>query len=165
MMRDFPAQEQAVFLIDDLAARLVLMKQDEMNDELPEDVKDILKQHGPLSAVRDDLLPADYIELIDDLDTAVDVLRDHIGDVVYMSSFEGSAGTFQPEEVEEPLELSYDDDIIAYVPSEKAASLFTQAYKDLDELEQEYRKTLKDWLPDDFPFREHIVDISGTYYC
>ena len=49
MMKDFPAQEQAVFLIDDLAARLILMKQDEMNDELPEDVKDILKQHGPLS--------------------------------------------------------------------------------------------------------------------
>lgn len=165
MMKDFPAQEQAVFLINDLVARLVLMKQDEMNDKLPDDIKDILKQHGPLYAVENDLLPADYIKQIEDIDVAVDILRDHLSDVVYMSSFEGSVETFQPEDISEPLELSYDDDIIAYIPSKKDASLFTQAYKNIDELEQEYRKALKDWLPDNFLFRRHIVNINGTYCC
>lgn len=165
MMREYPVQEQACLLIDDLATKLIMMKQDQIAGNLPDDVRAVLEQHDPIYAIEHDLLPAEYVKEIDDPNFVVDALEDDVKDLIHMSSFDGSAETFQAEDITDPLNLSYDDDMLVYVPSSKQASLFHQAYKDLDELEQEYRKIMQPWLPDNFPFRKYIVNINGTYYA
>lgn len=59
---------------------------------------------------------------------------------------------------------SYDDDMIYYVPTSKISTLFKAAYKDMNEMIEEFRGKLGEYLPDDFDYRKYIRHISGTYY-
>lgn len=59
---------------------------------------------------------------------------------------------------------SYDDDMIYYVPTSKISTLFKAAYKDMDEMINEFRNRLGEYLPTDFDYRKYIRHISGTYY-
>ena len=59
---------------------------------------------------------------------------------------------------------SYDDDMIYYVPTSKISTLFKAAYKDMNEMIEEFKEKLGEYLPEDFDYRKYIRHISGTYY-
>lgn len=56
------------------------------------------------------------------------------------------------------------DDVIYYVPMSKISTLFKAAYKDMDEIVDEFKKKLSNFFPDDFDYAAHICHIVGTYY-
>ena len=59
---------------------------------------------------------------------------------------------------------SYDDDIIYYTPTSKVSTLFNAAYKNVEEMIEEFRDRLGEYLPEDFEYRKYIRHISGTYF-
>jgi hypothetical protein len=58
----------------------------------------------------------------------------------------------------------YSGDRIFYMPAGLCPTLFKAAYKSVDELINEFKSKLGEYLPDDFDYRAHIRHIVGTYY-
>ena len=58
----------------------------------------------------------------------------------------------------------YNDDVIYYAPTSYISTLFKTAYKDMDEMIEDFRNRLGEYLPADFDYRKYIRNISGTYY-
>lgn len=58
----------------------------------------------------------------------------------------------------------YNDDVIYYVPTKNISTLFKAAYNNIDEMIEEFKGKLCKYLPVDFDYRNHIRNISGTYY-
>ena len=59
---------------------------------------------------------------------------------------------------------TYDDDMIYYVPTRNISTLFKAAYKNVDEMIEEFKSRLGEYLPADFDYRKYIRHISGTYF-
>ena len=58
----------------------------------------------------------------------------------------------------------YNDDVIYYIALSKYPTLFNGAYSCMDELIDEFKENLGEYLPDDFNYRNKIRHISGTYF-
>lgn len=59
---------------------------------------------------------------------------------------------------------SYRGDSIAYVPLAKYPTLFKRAYFSMEEIIDEFKSKLGEYLPEDFDYRSRICHICGTYY-
>lgn len=109
-------------------------------------------------------------KVIDDFshdDTAIDwtyELYEH-GICEYISEFTGEAqevdgnGFYWGGESKE-----YNNDVIAYIQASKYPTLFRKAYNNMDELVEEFKNKVGEYLPDDFDYRSRIRHICGTYY-
>ena len=53
---------------------------------------------------------------------------------------------------------------IVYVPTSKYPTLFKRAYNNTEEIVEEFKSKLCEYLPEDFDYRSKICHISGTYY-
>ena len=60
--------------------------------------------------------------------------------------------------------LSYHCDCIHYLPVKKMNTLFKAAYNNVDEIIDEFKNKLGEYLPEDFDYRNNIRHISGCYY-
>ena len=60
---------------------------------------------------------------------------------------------------------SYDYEPIAYIPLRNYPTLFKQAYNNMDEIVEEMKSKIGEYLPEDFDYRSRICHISGTYYA
>lgn len=58
----------------------------------------------------------------------------------------------------------YDDDILFYLPLSNYPTLFKKAYNNMDEIINEFKEDVGEYLPDDFDYRSRIRHICGTYY-
>lgn len=58
---------------------------------------------------------------------------------------------------------SYSCDTIVYVQA-RYPTLFRKAYDNMDELVEDFKNKLGQYLPEDFDYRSRICHISGTYY-
>lgn len=58
----------------------------------------------------------------------------------------------------------YDCDTIWYVPTKNISTLFKAAYRDMDEMIEEFKERLGEYFPADFDYRKYIRHISGTYF-
>lgn len=58
----------------------------------------------------------------------------------------------------------YDGDSVYYYPIPKYPSLFRCAYKDINEMVLDFKQSIGNGLPQDFPYRERIRHIVGTYF-
>lgn len=58
----------------------------------------------------------------------------------------------------------YDWDTIYYVPISRMSTLFKATYNSMDELINEFKEKLGEYLPGDFDYRGNIRRIVGTYY-
>ena len=58
----------------------------------------------------------------------------------------------------------YDSDYIYYVATNNISTLFKAAYKNMDEMVEEFKEKLGEYFPDDFDYRKYIRHISGTYF-
>jgi hypothetical protein len=113
------------------------------------------------SNVCDDYTDDDYE---DDEFAFNEVLYDE-GFVEYIGSFTGEAIAINEngENIWGDSE-SYDDDYIYYVPTTTVSTLFKVAYNNVDELIEEFKEKIGEYLPDDFDYRKYIRHISGTYF-
>ena len=59
---------------------------------------------------------------------------------------------------------TYNWDIIYYVPIRNVTTLFKAAYNNMNELINEFKDRLGEYLPEDFDYRGNIRRIVGTYY-
>ena len=58
----------------------------------------------------------------------------------------------------------YKSDVVCYVPVSRRPSLFKQAYNNMDELVEELKGKMGEYLTEDFDYRNNIRYICGTYY-
>lgn len=58
----------------------------------------------------------------------------------------------------------YRCETIVYVPTSNFPTLFKKAYENIDEIIDEFKGKLGEYLPDDFNYRDKIRHISGTYF-
>lgn len=88
-------------------------------------------------------------------------------DVVHCSEFDGEANPSTGDGFgdEKSAPIRFDDDYLVYLAPMASSSLFKPAYASKDELLDEYRRRLGDWLPADFPYARFVMDVSGTYFC
>lgn len=59
---------------------------------------------------------------------------------------------------------TYNWDTIYYVPISHMSTLFKAAYNNMNELVNEFKEKLCEYLPYDFDYRGNIRRIVGTYY-
>lgn len=58
----------------------------------------------------------------------------------------------------------YSHEIIAYIPTSNFPTLFKKAYENIDEIIDEFKGKVGEYLPDEFDYRSKIRYISGTYF-
>lgn len=58
----------------------------------------------------------------------------------------------------------YDDDCIYYVQLSEYPRLFSTSYKNFDEIIDEMKRKVGQYLPETFPYRENIRHIVGSCY-
>ena len=150
-MNVYAFHEHAVLLITPEVAQAILMADAGDNrriDELTEDER------------------RDYSSV----DDAYEILESDIGvsDCVgYCSEFDGEAKNVYDQEVlgNGPREIQFAEEYIAYIMPSRTAGLFKQAYPNFDALVDEFKGKLAAYFPDDFPIRDHIYEVTGTYFC
>lgn len=86
------------------------------------------------------------------------------GIVEYISDFTGEAFTIGVNGEDVNFGQSYDNDLIYYVPASKISTLFKAAYKNIDEMVDEFKEKVSQYLPDDFNYHMRICHIVGTYW-
>ena len=74
---------------------------------------------------------------------------------------------YQNLEVAEMFNIELDwlqlDEYCVYIPAEFEPSPFKAAYKNKEELINEFKNFLSEYLPSDFPWEKYIGDIKGSY--
>lgn len=58
----------------------------------------------------------------------------------------------------------FNSECIYYVPALNYPSIFTAAYNNIDEMANEFKEKLGEYLPDDFDYKFYIRHIVGTYF-
>ena len=58
----------------------------------------------------------------------------------------------------------FNSECIYYIPTSKYPSIFAAAYKNMDEIANEFKEKLGEYLPDDFDYKFYIRHIVGTYF-
>lgn len=58
----------------------------------------------------------------------------------------------------------FNGECVYYVPVSKYPNIFTAAYKDMDEIANEFKEKLGKYLPNDFDYKLYIRHIVGTYF-
>lgn len=94
-----------------------------------------------------------------------DELAQQFEDGIYSHSFCGNAETLFPELTKAPLDLTYDDVLLAAIPCDKVPNLFSAAYPDKEALRKEFEDKLAKQgvtIPDDLDWWRYIVKINGT---
>ena len=59
---------------------------------------------------------------------------------------------------------NYNSDEIYYVHVRQYPTLFRPAYNNMEEIVEEFKSKLGEYLPEDFDYRSRIRHIVGTYY-
>lgn len=92
-------------------------------------------------------------------------------DGTYFSEFDGKVATLNEcmeLGVENPIEETMDGDGIAIIYLDEEPSLLKQAYSSVDEIVDELREKLADYIkdiPEEYDLRRNICKIGGTYFC
>ena len=84
----------------------------------------------------------------------------------YIGDFTGEAGILTDDGLNDWINTgeTYSGDMIYYIPTESYPTLLKAAYKDMDELIEEFKSKVGDYLPEDFDYRANIRHIVGTYF-
>lgn len=84
----------------------------------------------------------------------------------YISSFTGEARNLTDDGTYDwgCCSDSYHDDTICYIPISNYPTPFKKAYRDMEEVIDEFKNTIGKYLTNDFDYRNNIRYICGTYY-
>jgi hypothetical protein len=89
-----------------------------------------------------------------------------IGEVDYIGQFTGEATRLEDDGTISwgAPTTAYYDDCIYYIPMNRAVSLFKPAYNGIDEMINDFKSRVGEYMPDDFNYRDNICQIVGTYW-
>lgn len=84
----------------------------------------------------------------------------------YISDFTGEASIVNDNGLDDWAKNGeiYNGDQIYYIPINSYPTLFKAAYNNMDELIEEFKSDVGEYLPDDFNYRKYIRHIVGTYF-
>ena len=85
----------------------------------------------------------------------VDYISDFSGEVIYID--DNGIDNWRTATL-------YNGDRIYYIPMSRRMGLFEAAYSNIDEMINEFKLKLGEYLPEDFDYRSRICHICGTYY-
>ena len=87
-------------------------------------------------------------------------------DITYASDFTGEAFAIDDNGYTQWVSdsISFNCDVIYYVPANKYASLFKASYRDFSEIVKELKVKVGKYLPEDFDYRTKFRHLSGTYW-
>lgn len=86
----------------------------------------------------------------------------------YITSFVGSCETIEeltPLMTTAAVEQDFSDEDVLFLPLDNGPSLFEAAYASPQELLEEVRRKLQEYLPADFDFAAHLCRAKGTCCC
>ena len=117
-----------------------------------------------------DMMRSIVSKVIDDFE---EINEDEYGDALYeegiceyIGDFTGEAGILFDDGTNNWIKTGevYDGDIIYYIPISSYPTLFKAVYNNMDDLIEEFKSKVGDYLPKDFNYREQIRHIVGTYF-
>ncbi len=86
-------------------------------------------------------------------------------DLGYASNFTGELYRIRDDGYTEwGYEEPYEDDCVYYVPLSNYPTLFNTSYKNMDEIVEEMKQKVGQYLPDTFPYSQQIRHIVGSCY-
>lgn len=160
-MNTYPLNDVGLVIDDEAAAYINLSNSRNLKQKLPEEIQKIIDNGEFEKLARTGQLPCDYHNLSD----VHDIIESFS---CYCSEFNGSVSSFLPDKTNEPMDQSYDDDMLLYVPLSKAPDYFKATYASHEEMLQEIQNCFAEHsieFPDDFDWWRRIVEINGTYFC
>ena len=163
-MNTYPVNEPCGFLITPDVAAMIMLKKAKDAGELEPYVEEFLDGFSIFESVRTGLLSASVMDEYSDPQLVFDEFSDKFGMNV-LPEFEGTIKTLFEDKASQHLYETYGDEHVFYIPANKAPSLFEAAYKDPEEICQEFKDKLGEYLPEEFEYWPNIVEITGTYYC
>ena len=82
-----------------------------------------------------------------------------------ISFIECSGDFFDLDEREDRyIEEDIDMDTFYIIEIDKYPSLYKQAYNNIDEIVEEYKKAVGKYFPEDFDYKKYLVTFIGTYW-
>lgn len=63
------------------------------------------------------------------------------------------------------ISITYSCDEVYYVPFNKYPSLFQAPYNNIDEIVQEFKEKLGEYMPENYDYRANLYHIIGTVWC
>lgn len=84
----------------------------------------------------------------------------------YIGEFTGATQTLKDDGTDDWSRdiKDYSVDAIFYIPVSKYPTLFKKAYNNMDEIVEEFKGKIGEYLSKDFDYRSSIRHIVGTYY-
>lgn len=93
-----------------------------------------------------------------------DYVREEL-DLNYEAEFSGDAYSLNEDGKPDFFkEKSYNCELLLYLPLKRGVSLFQATYKNIEEIVNEIKGEIGNYLPEDFNYKQNIVFICGTYY-
>lgn len=106
---------------------------------------------------------SDYDESESAYDLGYDLYENGICE--YISEFTGDIATLDNGSIYWGSEYKeYNADCIFYVPLSRYPTLFKNPYNNMEEIIDELKSRIGEYLPEDFDYRNNIRHICGTYY-
>lgn len=156
MTNEYPLVSYGILVDQELAAYLRLAE-DMKHYQIPQSISDLILSGEFEDMAKNGTLPEEY--------SVVDIdIPDYYDGMAYCSSFFGQAEpVFSDQDG-----VSFDDDIICYIPTAKEPSLLESAYPSVEALAKEFKNGFREQhirLPDDYDILAHIFKITGVYVC
>ena len=164
MNKEYPFDD-FIFYFDAVASAQVMRSLLSEEAALTEEEMSALKvpYEDFLKAAETGALPVDFT----DPHMVREMLEPKALDISTVSSFAGTCETMEemlPLITTKPIESSFDDDTIIYLPLDNGLSLFKTAYPSPSAILAELRSKLGKYLPDDFDYAARVCRIFGTYF-
>ena len=88
------------------------------------------------------------------------------GIVEFISEFTGEAIHINDDGIDDWRHNgdNYNDDMIYYIPAKRESTLFMAAYSNIEELVNEFKEKIGEYLEEDFDYRNYVRHIVGTYF-
>lgn len=159
-MKNYPLNTTA-FWIDQEVTAYIYLNLDQKNNTVPEEINACVADDTFSDKSKAGDLPCGY----SDISMVSNVLP---ADICFCSEFAGEITSVFPEKAKSPIDLTYDDDYIAFIEVARVPNLFQAAYESPDALLREFQEIFADngiEFPGDFDWWAHIVTIKGTFFC
>ena len=128
-------------------------------DDLPENIEELVKNHGFDAAARDPDHFTLGVEGYLDVELAMEILEELGIECTRADAFTGTATSLSTGQVSQ----AFQGEDVIYIPASKPSTVFNAGgYEDIDEIATEFRNLLGDILPGHFDYVSALVDLKGT---
>lgn len=91
----------------------------------------------------------------------IEELEDRGYEIQIVGNFSGGTYAITPDEMEFDYDM-YTDETLYYIPLDRTPKMFDVAYKNMDEIVNEIKDKIGEYLPDNFSYENNLKHIVGT---